>query len=76
MLVLTRKLNETIVIDGNIRMTVVSIRGNQVRLGFEAPHRIGIYREELGPLPSASAATGQAPDSGLLAASSHSLAAR
>ena len=47
MLVLSRKLNETIVIDGNIRITVVGIRGNQVRLGIEAPDRVGIYREEL-----------------------------
>ena len=44
MLVLSRKPNETIVIDGNIRITVVSIRGNQVRLGIEAPDQVGIYR--------------------------------
>ncbi len=47
MLVLSRKLNEAIVIDGNIRVTVVGIKGNQVRLGIEAPSHIGIYREEL-----------------------------
>lgn len=47
MLVLSRKLSETIVIDGAIRVTVVGIRGNQIRLGIEAPERIGIYREEL-----------------------------
>jgi len=47
MLVLSRKLNETIVIDGNIRITVLDIRGRQVRLGIEAPDRVGIYREEL-----------------------------
>jgi carbon storage regulator len=47
MLVLTRKLNETIVIDGNISVTVVGIRGNQVRLGITAPHSCGIYRAEL-----------------------------
>jgi carbon storage regulator len=47
MLVLSRKLNETLVIDGSIRITVVGIRGNQVRLGIEAPDRVGIYREEL-----------------------------
>ncbi|MGZ3414500.1 MAG: carbon storage regulator, partial [Isosphaeraceae bacterium] len=35
MLVLSRKVNEQIIIGNNIRMTVVSIRGNQVRLGFE-----------------------------------------
>ena len=47
MLVLSRKLNETIVIDGDIRITVVGIRGNQVRLGIEAPDPVGIFREEL-----------------------------
>jgi len=47
MLVLSRKLNETIVIDGDIRITVVGIRGNQVRIGIEAPDSVGIFREEL-----------------------------
>jgi carbon storage regulator len=47
MLVLTRKLSETIVIDGNISITVVGLRGNQVRLGITAPKSLGIYREEL-----------------------------
>jgi carbon storage regulator len=47
MLVLSRKLNEAIIIDGGIRIMVVAIRGNQIRLGFEAPHGVRIYREEL-----------------------------
>jgi carbon storage regulator len=47
MLVLSRKLNETIVINGNIRVTVVGLRGNQVRLGIEAPDSIAIFRQEL-----------------------------
>ena len=47
MLVLSRKLNETIVIDGGIRITVAGIRGNQVRLGIEAPRSIAVVREEL-----------------------------
>jgi carbon storage regulator len=47
MLVLSRKLNETIVIAGNIRVTVVGLRGNQVRLGIEAPDSIAIFRKEL-----------------------------
>jgi carbon storage regulator len=47
MLVLSRKRNEVIVIDGNIRITVVGIRGNQVRLGIEAPGSVGVFREEL-----------------------------
>jgi carbon storage regulator len=47
MLVLSRKVNEQIVIGENIRLTVVSIRGNQVRLGFEAPPDVLIFRDEL-----------------------------
>lgn len=47
MLVLTRKLNERIVIGDNIRITVVEIRGHSVRLGFEAPSEVTILREEL-----------------------------
>lgn len=47
MLVLSRKLNEAIIINGTIRVTVVGIRHNQIRLGFEAPDQVRIYREEL-----------------------------
>jgi carbon storage regulator len=47
MLVLTRKMNESIVIDGNISIKVVGVRGNQVRLGITAPHSLSIYRSEL-----------------------------
>ena len=47
MLVLSRKFNESIVIDGGIKITVVEIRGNQIRLGIEAPQEIGVMREEL-----------------------------
>lgn len=47
MLVLTRKLNERIVIGDNIKITVVGIRGNHVRLGFEAPPEVTILRDEL-----------------------------
>jgi carbon storage regulator len=47
MLVLSRKLNESIIVDGNIRITIVGIRGNHVRVGIEAPDSIPILREEL-----------------------------
>jgi carbon storage regulator len=47
MLVLSRKLNEKIVIDGGIVITVVKIDRNQVRLGIEAPNQVGVYREEI-----------------------------
>jgi carbon storage regulator len=47
MLVLSRKLNEKIVIDGGIVVTVVKIDRNQVRLGIEAPSHIRVFREEI-----------------------------
>jgi len=47
MLVLTRKLHETIVIGDAIRVSVVALRGGQVRLGIEAPGDVKIVREEL-----------------------------
>ena len=49
MLVLSRKLGQEIVIADNIRLTVVAIRGNRVRLGFTAPPDVSIQREELCP---------------------------
>jgi carbon storage regulator len=50
MLVLSRKLNEKIVIDGNITITVVKIDRTHVRLGIEAPGQVPVYREEILPL--------------------------
>ena len=47
MLVLSRKINEKIVIDGGIVVTVVKIEGGQVRLGIEAPSDVKVFREEL-----------------------------
>lgn len=47
MLVLSRKPQETIVVDGRISITVVEVRGNQVRLGIEAPRDVSVQRQEL-----------------------------
>jgi carbon storage regulator len=47
MLVLSRKVNERIVIDGGIIVTVVKIDRNQVRLGIQAPGQVGVFREEI-----------------------------
>jgi len=49
MLVLSRKLNEKIVIDGGIVITVVKVDRNQVRIGIEAPAHVNVYREEIAP---------------------------
>ena len=47
MLVLTRKLGESIAIDDHIKIRVVDIKGKQVRLGIEAPRNVKIHREEV-----------------------------
>ncbi len=47
MLVLSRKKNEKIVIDENIVITIVEIRGDKVRLGIEAPREVPIHRSEV-----------------------------
>ena len=47
MLVLTRKLGESITIDDHIKIVVVQIKGKQVRLGIKAPQETKIHREEV-----------------------------
>lgn len=47
MLVLTRKLGESIAIDDHIKIVVVQIKGKQVRLGIKAPRDTKIHREEV-----------------------------
>lgn len=49
MLVLSRKLGERIVIDGNIVITIVKVDRNQVRIGIDAPKDVPVYREEIAP---------------------------
>lgn len=47
MLVLSRKKNERIVINSNVTITVVEIRGDKVRLGIEALNEVTVHREEV-----------------------------
>jgi carbon storage regulator len=47
MLVLSRKKSESIVIDENIVITIVEIRGDKVRLGIQAPRDVPIHRTEI-----------------------------
>ena len=47
MLVLSRKKNESIVIDDKITVTVVEIRGDKVRLGIVAPKEVPVHRQEV-----------------------------
>ena len=47
MLILSRRPSETVRIGNNITVTVLAVRGNQVRLGIHAPEDISIHREEI-----------------------------
>ena len=47
MLVLSRKKNESIVINNEIRIVIVEIRGDKVRLGVEAPRDVPVHRQEV-----------------------------
>lgn len=47
MLVLSRKINEEIVIGGTIRVTVLKVNGQKVKLGLAAPRGVAIYRKEV-----------------------------
>jgi carbon storage regulator len=51
MLVLSRKIHQEIVIGDGISITIVAIRGKQVRLGIKAPPQVAIRRDELEPFP-------------------------
>lgn len=47
MLVLTRRIGETVTIGSDITLTVLSVRGNQVRVGIGAPKEVEVHREEI-----------------------------
>lgn len=47
MLILTRNINSTIRISDNIKVTLLEIRGNQARIGIDAPREISVHREEI-----------------------------
>lgn len=49
MLLITRKPGQQVIVGGMVRVVVVEVKGNRVKLGFEAPERISILREELCP---------------------------
>lgn len=51
MLVLTRKLDESIIINDNIRIKVIGLKGGSVRIGIDAPPSVSIRREELDAAP-------------------------
>jgi carbon storage regulator len=47
MLILTRRIGESIIISDNIKVMILEVKGHQVRIGIEAPVNISIHREEI-----------------------------
>ena len=47
MLILTRKVGESVVIGDDVTVTVMAIKGNQIRLGVNAPRDMAVHREEI-----------------------------
>ena len=47
MLILTRKANETLTIGDDVTVTILGVKGNQVRIGVNAPKEISVHREEV-----------------------------
>jgi carbon storage regulator len=47
MLIVTRRMGESVMIGADITVTVLSIKGNQVRIGFAAPKSVSVHREEV-----------------------------
>lgn len=47
MLILTRRVGETIMIGNDVTVTVLGVKGNQVRIGINAPRTVAVHREEI-----------------------------
>jgi carbon storage regulator len=47
MLILTRRVGETLMIGDNVSVTVLGVKGNQIRIGITAPKEVAVHREEI-----------------------------
>jgi carbon storage regulator len=61
MLILTRRVGETIMIGDSVTVTVLGVKGNQVRVGVNAPKEVAVHREEIYERIKREEAAGGAP---------------
>jgi len=47
MLILTRRVGETIMVGDEVQVTVLGVKGNQIRIGINAPQEVAVHREEI-----------------------------
>lgn len=47
MLILTRRVGETLIVGDDVSVTVLGVKGNQVRIGIDAPKDVSVHREEI-----------------------------
>ena len=47
MLILTRRISESLIIGDDVKVTVLGVKGNQIRIGIEAPKDVSVHREEI-----------------------------
>lgn len=47
MLILTRRIGETLIVGNDVTVTVLAVKGNQVRIGINAPKNVAVHREEI-----------------------------
>lgn len=64
MLILTRRVGETLMIGDNVTVTVLGVKGNQVRIGINAPKDLAVHREEIYQRIKREQTDGGTPDAG------------